>query len=283
MKPIDRRNAPSSPQCTHTTHDADAIGIFDSGVGGLTVFRSIAARLPHESIVYLGDTARVPYGTRSPETVVRYARSCTRVLLERGLKLLVVACNTASAVALDVLQEELDIPVVGVIEPGSQAAVRATRNGRIGVIGTNATISSGEYSRVIQRFAPGAAVHSKACPLFVPLAEEGWIDGVVPHEIASAYLGSLLASGIDTLVLGCTHYPILAPVIAEVAGNDVVLVDSAEATADTVEETLRAMDRFADTAPPRREFLVTDAPEKFGDIGRRFLGYDVGTVTWVDI
>lgn len=263
--------------------DADAIGIFDSGVGGLTVFRSVAQRLPNEPIVYLGDTARVPYGTRSAETVIRYAKSCTELLLERGLKLLVVACNTASAVALDVLRDELDIPVLGVIEPGSHAAVHATRNHRIGVIGTNATIGSGEYTRVITSLDPSAEVIAKACPLFVPLAEEGWTEGPVPLEIASTYLKELLESSIDTIVLGCTHYPLLAPVIAAVAGEGVVLVDSAEATACAVEETLHGIGLFAASGAPRREFLVTDDPSKFAGVGRRFLGCDVGTVEWVDI
>ena len=265
------------------TIDSEAIGIFDSGVGGLTVFHSIAQRLPNEPIVYLGDTARVPYGTRSAETVIRYAQSCTQLLLERRLKLLVVACNTVSAVALDVLRNDLDIPVLGVIEPGSHAAVHATRNGSIGVIGTHATIASGEYSRVIERLAPDAHVVAKACPLFVPLAEEGWTDGPVPQQIAATYLHDLVQARIDTLVLGCTHYPLLAPVIAAAAGANVVMVDSAEATAGAVEETLNAMDRLAEPGAPRREFLVTDAPEKFADIGRRFLGYEVGAVTWVDI
>lgn len=265
------------------TIDAQAIGIFDSGVGGLTVFRSIAHRLPAEPIVYLGDTARVPYGTRSAETVIRYAQSCADVLLERGLKVLVVACNTVSAVALDVLRDRLDIPVIGVIEPGSHAAVRITRNGRIGVIGTNATIASGEYTRVIRSLAPQVEVVAKACPLFVPLAEEGWTDGPVPREVAATYLRDPIEAGIDTLVLGCTHYPLLAPVIAATAGAEVMLVDSAEATAAVVVETLTAMGRLAPCASLRREFLVTDAPEKFAEVGRRFLGYDVGAVAWVDI
>lgn len=261
----------------------EAIGIFDSGVGGLTVLRSIARRLPNEPLVYLGDTARVPYGTRSPETVIRYAQSCTHLLLERGLKLLVVACNTASAVAVDVLRDELDIPVIGVIEPGSHAAVTATRNHRIGVIGTHATIASGQYARIITSLDAKAQVVAKPCPLFVPLAEEGWIDGVVPREVAATYLAELIAGDIDTLVLGCTHYPILAHIIAEAAGPNVTLVDSAEATASVVEDTLRAMGRLATDATLRREFLVTDAPEKFAAVGKRFLGHDVGPVAWVDI
>jgi glutamate racemase len=263
--------------------DSDAIGIFDSGVGGLTVFRSIAERLAGESIVYLGDTARVPYGTRSAETVIRYAQSCTAVLLDRRIKLLVVACNTASAVALDVLRDALDIPVLGVIEPGSHAAVNTSRNGRIGVIGTAATIRSGEYTRIIKALAPNAQIVAKACPLFVPLAEEGWTDGPVPLQVANAYLEDILAQHVDTLVLGCTHYPLLAPIIAKTAGEAVTLVDSAEATARAVQLTLAAMDLCANSDAPRREFIVTDAPAAFAQMGRRFLGYDVGDVEWVDI
>jgi glutamate racemase len=263
--------------------ESEYIGIFDSGVGGLTVFQSIAQRLPHEPIVYLGDTARVPYGTRSAETVIRYAQACTQVLLERGLKILVVACNTASAVALDTLRDELDIPVLGVIEPGAQAAVRASSTGRIGVIGTAATVASGEYARVIQTLSPKALVFSKPCPLFVPLAEEGWLEGPVPQEVASTYLRELLDHQIDTLVLGCTHYPLLAPVITSAAGGGIRLVDSAVETAAVVEETLEAMGLRAGTGTPHRQFLVTDAPQNFGRVGKRFLGYEVGDVEWVDI
>lgn len=261
----------------------DAIGIFDSGVGGLTVFREIAARLPRESVVYLGDTARVPYGTKSSDTVVRYARSCTRVLLERGVKLLVVACNTASAHALEVLREELDIPVLGVVEPGARAAVAKSVTGRIGVIGTPSTVGSHAYEDTIATLNPDARVFSLACPLFVPLAEEGWVRGEVPLKVAHAYLGGLVEHGIDVLVLGCTHYPLLAPIIADAMGPGVALVDSASETASVVEQTLAGLD-LACSQPmePRHRFLVSDAPDGFARVGERFLGAPLSVVEWVD-
>jgi glutamate racemase len=260
-----------------------AIGIFDSGVGGLTVLRQISERLPRESLVYLGDTARVPYGTKSPETVIRYARACARILLERGIKMLVVACNTASAHAVKTLGNELDVPVVGVIEPGARAALARTRTGRIGVIGTAGTVASGAYVDAIAALDPRAAVFSAACPLFVPLAEEGWIDGEVPGTVARRYLSGLLEQRIDTLVLGCTHYPLLAPVIAQTAGEAVTLVDSAAETAAAVEEILTQAGLLcaSDTGTQRR-FLVSDSPDAFARVGRRFLGWDLGPVEWVD-
>lgn len=261
----------------------DFIGVFDSGVGGLTVVRRIAESLPRESIVYLGDTARVPYGTKSADTVIRYARACARVLLERGIKLLVVGCNTASACALDALREGLDIPVLGVIEPGARFALEATRTGRIGVIGTAGTVASRAYPLAIEAMAPGVEVFSKACPLFVPFAEEGWTDGHVVREVASTYLAELIGHGIDTLVLGCTHYPLLSNVIAEVMGEAVTLVDSAEATAAVVAETLAGTGAArCGACNGQIQFLVSDAPDGFARVGRRFLGRDIGPVEWVD-
>ena len=260
------------------------IGIFDSGVGGLTVLARIAERLPSESLVYLGDTARVPYGTKSADTVIRYAQSCARVVCGYNVKLLVVACNTASAYAIDALRDELSIPVLGVIEPGAQCAVESTRNGRIGVIGTRGTIQSGKYETLIRSLSPTAEIFSKPCPLFVPLAEEGWVDGDVPRQIVQAYLDELLALGIDTLVLGCTHYPILKPVIAEVVSEQVALVDSAEATSAVVAATL---ERTGGAKPPGlpggRRFLATDDPESFSRAGKRFLGHEIDRVQWVDL
>jgi len=260
-----------------------AIGIFDSGMGGLTVLAQIAARLPGESVVYLGDTARVPYGTKSAETIVRYARACAEVLLERGIKLLVAACNTACACALPALQESLDVPVIGVIGPGARAAVQRTRSGRIGIIGTAATVASGAYPAAIAALMPRARVASQACPLFVPLAEEGWVEGEVPALVARRYLEGLRGAGIDTLVLGCTHYPLLKPVIGAAMGESVTLVDSAEETAVAVEE---ALTRFGLRAPAgaaaRRTFMVSDGPENFARIGKRFLGGDLGGVEWID-
>jgi glutamate racemase len=259
----------------------DAIGIFDSGVGGLTVFRQVAERLPRESIVYLGDTARVPYGTKSPETVVRYARACAAVLQARGIKLLVVACNTASAFGVEVLRAELDIPVIDVIGPGARAALDRTRSGQIGVIGTTGTVASQAYPHTIAALRPETQVHALACPLFVPLVEEGWTEGPVPEAIARQYLQAL--PPIDTLVLGCTHYPLLARTLQAVLGPDVVLVDSAEETARAVVETMDALD-LACTQPmtPRHRFLVSDGPEGFQRIGARFLGHALADIEWVD-
>lgn len=264
--------------------ESDApLGIFDSGVGGLTVLRRIADRFPRESMVYLGDTARVPYGTKSPETVIRYARGCARILLDYDIKMLVVACNTASAFALDSLREELSIPVLGVIEPGARRAVEATRAGRIGVIGTTGTITSGEYQAAINALAPGTSVQCKPCPLFVPLAEEGWTTGPVPCQIAEAYLRELLDSGIDTLLLGCTHYPLLKSCIAEVAGPAVTLVDSADATSSAVGDILGSLGFHSGRdATAAYRYLVTDAPDTFARVGQHFLGRDIGQVEWVD-
>ncbi|MBI4556029.1 MAG: glutamate racemase [Candidatus Hydrogenedentes bacterium] len=259
------------------------IGVFDSGVGGLTVFHRIAERLPGAAIIYLGDTARVPYGTKSAETVVRYARGCAGILLDRGISALVVACNTASAYALDTLRQEIAVPVLGVIEPGAQRAVQATRNGKVGVIGTAGTIHSGAYQKTIRELAPAIRVFAKPCPFFVPLVEEGWTDGDVPRRVVRTYLEELLDENIDTLVLGCTHYPLLKPVISEVAGADVALVDSAEATAHALVDLLHHESWERGTASkPCHRFLVTDAPENFARVSRRFLGYDVTDVEWVD-
>jgi glutamate racemase len=262
--------------------NALALGIFDSGVGGLTVFRQIADCLPNESIIYLGDTARVPYGTKSPDTVIRYARACAAILIERGIKLLVVACNTASAFALDTLRDELDIPVLGVVEPGAAAAVHATRNKRVGVIGTPGTISSGEYPAKITALEPGIEVFCRPCPLFVPLAEEGWVEGEVPRHAAEHYLDPLRQAGIDTLVLGCTHYPLLKNTIGGVMGPGIALVDSAEATARVVKNMISGLGLENDGAEPRRAFLVSDAPEAFETIGARFLGCSLRNIEWVD-
>lgn len=261
-----------------------AIGIFDSGVGGLTVVRRVAERLPDEAIVYLGDTARVPYGTKSPDTVIRYALACSRKLIEHDIKLLVVACNTASSCALDALRDEYELPVVGVVEPGAETAVAQSKTGRIGVIGTPRTIATGHYEEAIHALNPDAQVFAKACPLFVPLAEEGWTTGPVPESVAAAYLEELIVHDIDTLVLGCTHYPLLADVIQRVVGPSVTLVDSAEATARTVAETLEAMNLLALSRPEtRRHFLVSDEPNGFALQGSRFLNQALASVEWVDV
>lgn len=252
------------------------IGVFDSGVGGLTVLRALRRRLPRESLLYLGDTARVPYGTKSPETVRRYALENTRLLAERGIKLLVVACNTASAVAMDELRRAFELPMTGVIAPGARAAVAATKSRKVGVIGTAGTVRSGAYATAIRGLDAGVDVQSRACPLFVALAEEGWTDGDVPRLAAEKYLKDFREAGIDTLVLGCTHYPLLAPVISEVMGKGVQVIDSAETTAHEVERLLKENDLEARRAEPRYEYLVTDSKEPFMALAPRFLESEIG-------
>ena len=261
-----------------------AIGIFDSGVGGLTVLREIMRTLPQEDTVYFGDTARVPYGTKSPETVTRYAVEIASFLLRRDIKLLVVACNTASAVALPTLKRHLSIPVVGVIEPGARRAVEVTRNGRIGVIGTAGTIRSSAYTRAIKRLKADSEVLTRACPLFVPLAEEGWTDNQVARLTAHSYLQELKEAGVDTLVLGCTHYPLLRPVISEIMGPAVTLVDSAEETARTVAVILdgRKLLRPA-SEEGNHNYFVSDIPAGFVRVGNRFLGGRLGDVFQVSL
>ncbi len=249
------------------------IGVFDSGLGGLTVVHEIVRRLPGEGIVYLGDTARVPYGIRSPETVIRYAREGASFLLSRGIKLLVIACNTVSATGLREVAAESPVPVIGVIKPGARAAAAASRTRRVGVIGTEATVNSNAYQLAIQDIDPSIEVLSHPCPLFVPLVEEGWLEGEVPVLVAKRYLSALSKSDVDTLVLGCTHYPLLKPVIGRVMGSGVTLIDSATETSLEVSELLESRDELAGPAPsPAREFFVTDGPGKFRDVGQRFLG-----------
>lgn len=261
-----------------------AIGIFDSGVGGLTVLKEIVRALPQEDTIYLGDTARVPYGTKSPETVTRYARQITAFLVQRDIKLLVVACNTASAVSLDALKESFDLPIVGVIEPGARRAAAVTRTGKVGVIGTAGTIKSSAYSKAIKRINPEIQVVTRACPLFVPLAEEGWVDNEVARLTAHAYLEGLREEGVDTLVLGCTHYPLLKGIIADVMGDDVKLVDSAEETAHTVAEILGRQEMLRPAAERgNHHYFVTDVPAGFIRVGNRFLGGKLGDVYQVNL
>lgn len=258
------------------------IGVFDSGVGGLTVLKALIDRLPNEHTVYLGDTARVPYGTKSREVVTKYSLGCARALLQHGVKALVVACNTASALALDALEQQLSIPVVGVILPGATAAARATRNGQVAVIATPATIASGAYQKALEQQRAGVSVRAQACPLFVPLAEEGWTQGEVPRLVAEQYLSGL--SGIDTLVLGCTHYPLLRDVIAQTVGPGVTLVDSAQATAERAHALLEARGLLRPTGENVvRSYLVTDVPGRFTQIAERFLGQRVAEAHQVDL
>lgn len=255
------------------------IGIFDSGIGGLTVARQVMRRLPGESIVYFGDTARVPYGTKSDRTVREFAWEDSLFLLGYGIKLLVVACNTASAVALDELTRYLRVPVIGVIEPGALAAADKSRNGRIGVIGTQATVDSRAYERAVQHLNPRLTVFSTSCPLFVPLVEEGWIEGEVPEMIARQYLTPLIDAGIDTLILGCTHYPLLKPMLAKVLGPDIILVDSAEEIARQVQVMLEQRQELDPSQHGARHFFVSDLPRRFEELGKRFLGEPVASIS----
>lgn len=261
-----------------------AIGIFDSGVGGLTVLRELTKALPQEDTIYFGDTARVPYGTKSPDTVIRYSQEIAAFLIKRDIKLLVVACNTASAVALPTLRKSLPIPVVGVIEPGAKRAVEVTRSGVIGVIGTNGTIRSSAYSRAIKRLSPETSVLARPCPLFVPLAEEGWTDNEVATMTAHLYLDELREARVDTLVLGCTHYPLLKKTIADVMGPDVMLVDSAAETARTVTAILTEKQLLRPPAElGNHHYYVTDIPAGFIRVGNRFLGGKLGDVYQVSL
>ena len=259
-----------------------AIGIFDSGVGGLTVFKEIMQLLPGEDLLYLGDTARVPYGTKSAKTVQQYALEAAAFLVDQGVKLLVVACNTASAVALPLLRERFQLPVIGVIEPGAKRAI-ASRNRQIGVIGTEGTINSGRYEEAILALVPEAHVHSVPCPLFVPLAEEGWANHEVTRLTAKEYLQPLIVANIDTLVLGCTHYPLLRNILQQVLGPQVALVDSAEETALTVADLFRRQGLARPEHGGRRAFFVTDVPTRFERVGRAFLGRELGPVEQVRI
>lgn len=249
------------------------IGVFDSGVGGLTVVRALMRHLPQESIIYFGDTARVPYGVKSVETIGHFSTQITEFLLEKQVKLLVVACNTMAAVASQAIRDLSPVPVLDVIDAGARNAVAQTRNQRVGVIGTLTTVHSGAYDRAIHGLNPHITIHSQACPLFVPLVEEGWLEHPVTRLTAVEYLEPLLQAGIDTLVLGCTHYPLLRPLLQEVAGPDVVLVDSADNMAVLAGEELAAVSRRnTGSMDPVYQFYITDVPQRFQQIGERFLG-----------
>jgi glutamate racemase len=259
--------------------NAQPIGVFDSGIGGLTVMRALMHQLPHENIVYFGDTARVPYGPKSPQVVREYAIQDTDVLLKHNVKLIVIACNTVSAVALDVVQKRAKVPVVGVILPGASAAVQMTKKKRIGVIGTMGTILSNAYANAIRQKDPDIKVFSQPCPLLVPLAEEGWIDHKATELIVKEYLFPLTLEKIDTLVLGCTHYPILRTVIDQVLHQSVTLIDSGEATAVVVKQMLADLElENTSSLRPNLQFFVSDLPHKFTEIGERFLGKKLGKV-----
>jgi glutamate racemase len=257
--------------------NASPIGIFDSGIGGLTVARAVFERLPNESTVYFGDTARVPYGPKSPETVRRYSIEILGWLLRQGVKAVVVACNTSTAHALEALHEHSPVPVIGVIDPGARAAAAASRNGPIGVIGTAGTIASNAYARAIQRAHAGARVEQRPCPLFVPLVEEGWFDHPAAELIARDYLEPLRRARVDTLVLGCTHYPLLKPLLQRVMGSDVRLIDSGEETAGAVAQTLAAKSLAApEGSAATHRFAVSDDEARFRQVGSRFIGDRLG-------
>ena len=249
------------------------IGIFDSGIGGLTVARAIFEQLPGESTVYFGDTARVPYGPKSPETVRRYSLEILRWLMEQRVKAVVIACNTSTAHALEALQAESPVPVIGVIEPGAAAAASASGERPIGVIGTAGTIASNAYAKAIRRARPDARVEQRACPLFVPLVEEGWFEHPAADLIAREYLAPLTAAGVGSLVLGCTHYPLLKPLLQRVMGPGVRLIDSGEETARVVASALRERGLEApDGAPAAHRFAVSDDEARFRNVGARFIG-----------
>jgi glutamate racemase len=277
-----------------TTTQRPAIGVFDSGVGGLTVLRALVERMPGADYLYFGDTARLPYGSKSAATVAHYAVGAVRYLQEHGAETLVIACNTATALALDPIRAASRVPVIGVVEPGAQAAAFATTNRKVAVIGTEATISSHAYRRALE--AKGIAVREKACPLFVPLVEEGWLEHPVTEQVARIYLSETFAEDFrdsDVLVLGCTHYPLIKPLLRRVAPGHVTIVDSAESTAHAVAQHLliepltspgdpesKNAERSSD---PRLKFFATDSAEKFKRMGTRFLGHPVEDVQHVDL
>ncbi len=261
------------------------IGIFDSGIGGLTVVRQVSKLLPTERLIYFGDTARVPYGSKSPQVVREFALQDGMFLYDKNVKAIIVACNTASAEALELLQEKLDVPVIGVIKPGAAAAASATQNGRIGVIGTHGTIASGAYAAELLATDSSINVESTACPLLVPLVEEGWESKDVTKEILREYLSPLMDKNIDTLILGCTHYPVLKPIIHEVVGDEVVLIDSAEATANELERVLNEnnLNSSNENTMLEHDYHVSDFPFKFRETAERFLGKNLPEVSLISL
>lgn len=269
------------------THSSAPIGVFDSGVGGLTVAREIMRNLPDERIVYFGDTARVPYGSKSQETVIRYSKQIVRFLQTQHVKAIVIACNTASALALDAIEGEIDIPILGVLRPGAKVAAETTKNKRVGVIATESTIRSGMYGRYIKAHDPEITVYGKACPLFVPLVEEGWLKDPVTEEVARRYLKELLEKDIDSLILGCTHYPLIRSLMRKIVGDKVQLVNPAYETALELGRLLTreglVNDGGADCAGEKYQFFVSDAAEKFAEFANSILPYDVKKTRKINI
>ncbi len=263
------------------------IGVFDSGVGGLTVVKEIMQQTPDEGIVYFGDTARVPYGSKSKETITRYSRQIVNFLQTQEVKAIVVACNTASAYALAELEKEVDIPIIGVVKPGVLVATQATHNGKIGVIGTEGTISSQIYPDYINEISPNATVYGKACPLFCPLVEEGLLQDPVTDEIANRYLTELIDIGIDTLILGCTHYPLIRSTVAKIMGKDVTLVNPAYETARELKELLQekdlSTDKKAQLGDNRYRFYVSDAADKFKQFANSIIKYGILSAKTINI
>lgn len=273
-----------SPSNLNLSSDSP-IGIFDSGIGGLTVVRQLISELPNENLIYLGDSARVPYGSKSSKSVIQFSIQISNFLLKQNVKLIVVACNTASAEALSILKEKFQIPIIGVIEPGAKKATETTKNGKVGVIGTTGTILSKAYFREIQKVNPKIKVFSKACPLFVPFVEEGWIDEEATSLVAKKYLSELMDSGIDTLILGCTHYPLLKKVIQKEVGNLVTLIDSGHETAIFATKVLKTTHllNLDKNARPSQKYFLTDLPLKFTEVGSNFLGSKIESVEQVSL
>lgn len=255
------------------------IGVFDSGVGGLTVVREIMRNLPDERIVYFGDTARVPYGSKSAETVIRYSRQIVRFLQTQEVKAIVIACNTASALALETIEQEIDLPILGVVKPGAEMALKATQNRKVGVIATEGTINSGLYQRLITQSDPEITVFGQPCPLFVPLVEEGWTKDPITEEVARRYLKDLLAKDIDTLIMGCTHYPLLRSLLRQVVGENVTLVNPAYETSQALKRLLAELQLAHDASETPKEgkycFYASDAVERLSEFARRVLPYEI--------
>ncbi|MCK4716037.1 MAG: glutamate racemase [Candidatus Marinimicrobia bacterium] len=262
-----------NPSLKNSRLQRQPIGVFDSGLGGLTVVNQLMKHLPGESIIYFGDTARVPYGSKSPLTIQKFSQQIVRFLQNQGVKLIVVACNTASSVALDQVKESSSVSVIDVIEPGARAALRVSVSRRIGIIGTTATISAGKYEKILKTLETNVSVFSQACPLFVPLVEEGWIDSPVTEQIAKIYLNSLMQNKIDSLILGCTHYPIIKEIIKKIVDGNVQIIDSAIETAVKVRKTLKSHHLLNEAKTDSKHlFYVSDFPQKFAEIARRLLG-----------
>lgn len=268
----------------HFFNKSAPIGIFDSGIGGLTVAKRVMSILANENIIYFGDTARVPYGSKSNSTVIEYSIQDAQFLIKKNVKLIIVACNTASSVALNALREKFEIPIIGMIEPGANLALETTKNGKIGVIGTNATINNKAYSEKLKQLDPQIQVFEKACPLFVPIAEEGWLDHPATKLVAKEYLQDFIDNGVDTLVLGCTHYPLLSETIQEIMGKSVTLIDSGFAASLQVENHLKGRGIRNDSVQlGQKEFYVSDLPDKFKLLAERFLGSELTHIEKIDV